>query len=424
MDPQEHNAYIPRISPMFTPLSQKPGLTPGTVLNSSNHASPYYASCQNSPFATPQSSMLDPLFLDPGQVDWKSDSHFTLDGGSFSLDTQPHEPSQITSIESGNFAPQYYEQLESENPAQLIPSPTSRPPSYRSNSYLSFPQPGGFLPQYGYSSPNSDCWNSVQQAPSVWNNMGQHTKTHETTSTHRPRKKPKIIPPNSRSAFDRMRRGAHSDNLTDNKALETNQGSAKLRLLPELERALVKQYPHCKTHDDRIKAVIRDLTSNAGNQPSENTLTNHQLNTGIIDNLASPDKWRQIESVVIRTKPTPNAMPLESAGTSHASISQGEVEIDDYDEYECDLESKGEEDDIHQDLSATGLHVIAASSPQDAQVLSQNASAVMSGADQQKYGNVNSQWRFACPFYKKSPHKHLKYRTCAGPGWEDIARLK
>ncbi|KAK3381147.1 hypothetical protein B0H63DRAFT_197093 [Podospora didyma] len=32
--------------------------------------------------------------------------------------------------------------------------------------------------------------------------------------------------------------------------------------------------------------------------------------------------------------------------------------------------------------------------------------------------------RFACPFYRRNPKKHLKHRSCGGPGWVSIFRIK
>lgn len=32
--------------------------------------------------------------------------------------------------------------------------------------------------------------------------------------------------------------------------------------------------------------------------------------------------------------------------------------------------------------------------------------------------------KFACPFYKHDPRTHRKERTCCGPGWDSIHRLK
>jgi hypothetical protein len=30
----------------------------------------------------------------------------------------------------------------------------------------------------------------------------------------------------------------------------------------------------------------------------------------------------------------------------------------------------------------------------------------------------------ACPYFKRNPESHRKYKSCAGPGWKDIHRLK
>jgi hypothetical protein len=32
--------------------------------------------------------------------------------------------------------------------------------------------------------------------------------------------------------------------------------------------------------------------------------------------------------------------------------------------------------------------------------------------------------KFACPFYKRDPERHCKWRSCSGPGWDTIHRLK
>jgi hypothetical protein len=32
--------------------------------------------------------------------------------------------------------------------------------------------------------------------------------------------------------------------------------------------------------------------------------------------------------------------------------------------------------------------------------------------------------RFACPFYQKDPLRHQQYRSCVGPGWETVHRVK
>jgi len=31
---------------------------------------------------------------------------------------------------------------------------------------------------------------------------------------------------------------------------------------------------------------------------------------------------------------------------------------------------------------------------------------------------------FACPFYKHDPVKYSKVKTCCGPGWDDVHRVK
>jgi hypothetical protein len=32
--------------------------------------------------------------------------------------------------------------------------------------------------------------------------------------------------------------------------------------------------------------------------------------------------------------------------------------------------------------------------------------------------------RLACPYYQRNPHRHIKFRSCSGPGWESVHRLK
>lgn len=32
--------------------------------------------------------------------------------------------------------------------------------------------------------------------------------------------------------------------------------------------------------------------------------------------------------------------------------------------------------------------------------------------------------RFACPFYKRNPDNHQRWRSCRGPGWEEVRRVK
>ncbi|KAK3316866.1 aspartic peptidase domain-containing protein [Apodospora peruviana] len=32
--------------------------------------------------------------------------------------------------------------------------------------------------------------------------------------------------------------------------------------------------------------------------------------------------------------------------------------------------------------------------------------------------------KFACPFYRRNPKKHLRHRACAGPGWNEVRRVK
>lgn len=38
-----------------------------------------------------------------------------------------------------------------------------------------------------------------------------------------------------------------------------------------------------------------------------------------------------------------------------------------------------------------------------------------------EYGNLQ---KLACPYYKRSPHKYSKFRSCKGPGWDSVHRLK
>ncbi|KAI1471137.1 uncharacterized protein F4812DRAFT_467345 [Daldinia caldariorum] len=38
--------------------------------------------------------------------------------------------------------------------------------------------------------------------------------------------------------------------------------------------------------------------------------------------------------------------------------------------------------------------------------------------------DVESERKFACPFYKNDPKAHRKHRSCAGPGWTSLHRLK
>jgi hypothetical protein len=37
---------------------------------------------------------------------------------------------------------------------------------------------------------------------------------------------------------------------------------------------------------------------------------------------------------------------------------------------------------------------------------------------------LDSRRLFACPFFKRNPDKHRRYKSCSGPGWKDIHRLK
>jgi len=39
-------------------------------------------------------------------------------------------------------------------------------------------------------------------------------------------------------------------------------------------------------------------------------------------------------------------------------------------------------------------------------------------------GKVSIGPHFACPFFKRNPKKHRKWRSCAGPGWKSVHRLK
>lgn len=38
--------------------------------------------------------------------------------------------------------------------------------------------------------------------------------------------------------------------------------------------------------------------------------------------------------------------------------------------------------------------------------------------------NASSGLRFACPFYKRNPQNHQKWRACRGPGWPNVHRVK
>lgn len=38
--------------------------------------------------------------------------------------------------------------------------------------------------------------------------------------------------------------------------------------------------------------------------------------------------------------------------------------------------------------------------------------------------SVGSPQRFACPYYRRNSHKHVKHRSCAGPGWSSVHRVK
>jgi hypothetical protein len=40
-----------------------------------------------------------------------------------------------------------------------------------------------------------------------------------------------------------------------------------------------------------------------------------------------------------------------------------------------------------------------------------------------KIRSVNNQ-KFACPFYKRFPEKYKNFRSCPGPGWDEIHRVK
>jgi hypothetical protein len=37
---------------------------------------------------------------------------------------------------------------------------------------------------------------------------------------------------------------------------------------------------------------------------------------------------------------------------------------------------------------------------------------------------TDSTKKFACPYYKRDPHRYQKFTTCPGPGWEHIHRMK
>jgi hypothetical protein len=38
--------------------------------------------------------------------------------------------------------------------------------------------------------------------------------------------------------------------------------------------------------------------------------------------------------------------------------------------------------------------------------------------------NSSSGLRFACPFYKRNPQNHQRWRACRGPGWQNVHRVK
>ncbi|OTB16406.1 hypothetical protein K445DRAFT_366364 [Daldinia sp. EC12] len=46
------------------------------------------------------------------------------------------------------------------------------------------------------------------------------------------------------------------------------------------------------------------------------------------------------------------------------------------------------------------------------------------GGSKRAKKDVESERKFACPFYKNDPKAHRKHRSCAGPGWTSLHRLK
>lgn len=46
------------------------------------------------------------------------------------------------------------------------------------------------------------------------------------------------------------------------------------------------------------------------------------------------------------------------------------------------------------------------------------------GGNKRAKKDTDTKKRFACPYYKHDPRTHRRERTCCGPGWDSIHRLK
>jgi hypothetical protein len=360
------------------------------------------ASHHNSPFTSAQPSHPDLRSMDEYQASSKPGATW-ISRGSFWSDGQFQQPTRQSSI----LPPAYDDQLDSENFNESTVGPNWQPPPYILDDYQT---PGLHIDQNAYET--SEQHNGISAHPDL------STSDLETAPSHCPRKKIKITEPQ----FETDEKCTPERKcVAGNKHCQPGHCSANPPWSPLLEKALIELFPDSHTFRDCMESLILAYQKST-TRPSRD----HGVDIPGTDKSSSAD-WVQAEYDNARTKPFPVTIPSESSDTNSESYSDREIESAGHEENENDSVNSSEPRSttgIDHILNVTNDSAGAISSEQNAQDLPLSQNPLSPNAKDQSSTDKRTIRRFGCPFYQRNPEKHQFHRSCEGPGWEAVHRVK
>ena len=244
------------------------------------------------------------------------------------------------------------------------------------------------------------------------------TSDLETTLPHCPRKKLRITEPQSET---NEKSTPEHKCVTGIKHCQPGHCSANPAWSPLLEKALKELFPDSHTFRDCMESLIH-----AYQKSSRRPSRDHRVDVPGIDKSGSAD-WGQAEHDNAGTKAFPVTIPSESSDTNSESDSDREIESAGRQENENDSENSSEPRSttrIDHILNVVNDSTGAISSERNAQDLTLNPYPLAPNANDQSSTDKRTTRRFGCPFYQRNPEKHQYHRSCEGPGWEAVHRVK
>jgi hypothetical protein len=244
------------------------------------------------------------------------------------------------------------------------------------------------------------------------------TSDLETTLPLCPRKRVKITEPQSET--DEKSEPEQNCSI-GNKNCQPGRGLTNPLLSPDLEIALKKLFPESHSFGDCMENLIY-----AYQKYSRRPSRDHRVDVSGVDKSGHAG-WVQAGCTNTGTKSFPTTFPSVSCDANSETDFDGENESAGHEEDASDSENNSKPISttaVDQTIYVTNVSIGAISSEHEARLLPLNPDPRSPAANQQHSNDKGTARRFACPFYQRNPEKHQDHRSCEGPGWEAVRRVK